>query len=131
MKDGNPHLQLAIKEAMKSKYTMRVGCVIYKGKKVIATGYNIACHPVRLSNEYLRWKHSLHAEVSAIVYALRQEKSLVGCTLLVVRINRNKELMMAKPCEYCTKAIQDLTPIKKVIYSTAEGLVQTKVEREG
>lgn len=123
----NPHVTLAIKEALKSKYSIKVGCVIYKGKKIISKGHNVACFPIKLSSEYLRWKHSLHAEVSAIVHAIREEKNLTGATLIVVRINRSGKLMPSRPCKNCMKAIIDLTPIKKIVYSCSGGLILEKV----
>lgn len=124
------HLSSAIKEALKSSYSIKVGCVIFKGKKVISKGYNVAYFPVRASKKYTCWKTSLHAELSAIVAALRKGKNLSGSTLLVIRLNKNMELMTARPCKYCMRAILDLTPINKITYScTKNKIVHEKINQ--
>lgn len=66
--------------------SMRLGCVIYKGKTILAKGHNCANANIKIPMKYLRWKGSLHAEVAAIINAIRRGKNLSGATLLVVRI---------------------------------------------
>lgn len=100
--------------------SMRLGCVIYKGKTILAKGHNCANANIKIPMKYLRWKGSLHAEVAAIINAIRRGKNLSGATLLVVRINRDNQFRIAKPCQYCELAIKELTPIRKVQYSINE-----------
>lgn len=100
--------------------SMRLGCVIYKGKTILAKGHNCANANIKIPMKYLRWKGSLHAEVAAIMNAIKKGKNLSGATLLVIRINKDNQFRIAKPCQYCELAIKELTPIRKIQYSINE-----------
>lgn len=101
-------------EAKKSHEKQRVGCVIFKQKKIISKGYNTSQKSVkRLHPRFQRWPHSIHAEVDAIIKA---KKNLKGCSLLVIRINNNSQFRMSKPCSNCSKYIE-YVGIKNIFYS--------------
>jgi len=124
-------IDLAVREAQKSTHLMRLGCVIFKGKSVIATGYNRAhTHTKDIPMKYLKWRGSLHAEMSAVFRALERKKSLQNASLLIVRINNQNQFRFARPCVYCTSGISELTPIRKVFYSINEYpyLIQTDIK---
>jgi len=41
--------------------------------------------------------------------------------LLIIRIDKDNRLKMAKPCFHCLKSIKQLNTIKKIYYSTGNG----------
>lgn len=108
-------IRKAIAEAKKSEYKIKVGCVIFDKKKIISTGHNGIRNHKKLHPNFQRWKGSVHAEVDTIIQA---KADLIGTTMLVVRINNNDELRLAKPCSDCMKYINHVG-IKKVLYSTS------------
>ena len=107
-------VEAAILSAEKSTYLQRVGCVIFKRTKVVSTGFNsVLKHRKKLNPVYQKWPGSVHAEVDAIINA---KTDLKGCNLLVIRINKQGEFRLAKPCKECQKYI-DYVGIRKVYYS--------------
>jgi len=116
----NHLIKIAIKEAEKSNFKHRHGCVIFKGSKIIATGYNEIRHCQRLDRKYKRWVNSLHAEQKTIIFS---DVSVKRCSLLVIRINNKGKLCNSKPCRLCMGLINDVG-ISKVYYSDSDGVVQ-------
>lgn len=113
-------VKIAIKEAEKSNFKHRHGCVIFKGSKIISSGYNELRHCWKLDNKYKKWKNSLHAEQKTIIFS---ETSLKRCSLLVVRINKNGQLVNSQPCRICMGLIKDVG-ISKIYYSDKDGNIQ-------
>ena len=114
-------IEFAKEEALKSDYKIKLGCVILDKNKVISRGHNYKQKSVKsLTKKFLYYEFSIHAEVDAIIKA---RTDLKGMTLVVVRINNSGELMYAKPCEHCQMYI-NFVGIKKVFYSTKEGVVE-------
>jgi len=109
----NHYIKLAINESRKSNYKAKLGSIIFYKKKIISIGHNSLRNHKKLHPKYQEWKGSIHAEIDSI---LKAKKNLRGCTMLVIRINKNDELRMAKPCKKCMKYIRDVG-IKKIIYS--------------
>lgn len=104
----------AIKEALKSTHIFKIGAVIFDKNKIISRGHNYSCKSVKSYNtKFVKWKGSIHAEVDAIIKA---RKPLKGLSILVIRINKNGKLGLAKPCKNCTKYINHVG-IRKVFYS--------------
>lgn len=91
----------------------RLGAVIVKKGKILTAKYNcLKTHP----KLFYRYQFPfLHAESHAIM-ALGMD-NCVNAIMYVVRITRNNELAMAKPCKECQKLIKDVG-IKKVYYTT-------------
>lgn len=84
--------------------------------RLISIGFNsyVKTHPyqqrcARKAGD--QFKQYLHAEISAIIKAKQQVHSIV-----VVRISRAGDFMLAKPCKVCYLAIQE-AGIKNVYYS--------------
>jgi len=130
---SHKYVELAVKEALKVttlSRNMRLGCVIFKGKTLIAFGHNHANIEKDIPMRYLKWKGSLHAEMAAIFSAFEKRKTLQGANILVVRINSDGQFRLAKPCQYCDLAIKELTPIRKVWYSIPEYPYIMKEERK-
>ena len=107
-------INLAIKEAKKSSHDFRLGAVIYKGKKIINSGFNQShkTHPIS--------KHpfsTIHAEVDAIIGTRREEMD--GADIYVHRLLKNGKSGLAKPCQYCESLLRDIG-IKKIYWSDNE-----------
>lgn len=113
-------IELAVKEAIKSKYRIRVGAVIFNRKTVISTGHNYALKSVRsITKKFVKYRYSVHAEVDAL---LRARTDLNGASILVVRINNKGELRYSRPCKECNGYLNHVK-IKNIFYSTNEGIV--------
>lgn len=90
----------------------RVGCVLVKDRRIIATGYNgsIKGHPHCaevgcLLNDEGRCIRTIHAEMNALLHA---KEDLDGATSYVTH----------EPCETCTKLLNQ-AGIKRVVFRRA------------
>lgn len=118
MKINHHLIDLAVSQANESEYPLfKIGCVIFKKNKVIAKSYN----KVIVIDGYYdfrikRYKDvvSIHAEMGALIKANGDD--VKGSNIIVVRINKNKQLRLAKPCKNCWANLK-LAGIKNVIYS--------------
>jgi len=123
---NSPILKAAIEEAKLSTYKQhKVAAVIFKGKRVIAVAHN----QVRSNKIPYRFKNFLessHAEAHCIIKAKR---NLEGYSILVVRLNNQHEIRMAKPCEFCHDFINYVL-IKNVYYTTNDGKVMKEVKEQ-
>lgn len=112
----------AIFQAKLSTHQHRIGAVIFKGKRIIASAHNA----VRANKVPHRWKNfyeSSHAEAKCIIDARR---TLKGYSILVIRLGRNDDnLVLAKPCEFCQGFI-DHVQLKDVFYSTNDSRIITE-----
>lgn len=114
-------LRLAKKLAAKSKFhRARVGAVIVKGARVLATGFNrigyskyLPCRP---------YPESIHAEQQAILSLLRDDRlsDLANSTIYISRILRNNSTGLARPCSVCSDLIRSVG-IRRVVYTTVNG----------
>ena len=117
-------LNRAVIEAAKSEFKQRVGCVIFKGNTIVATGYNIVRHCRHLPMKYKRWLNSLHAEQKAIIFT---NQNIKRCSILVIRLGARDQLLLAKPCMLCQGLIYD-SGIRKIYYSNRLGEIEEMVE---
>lgn len=110
----NTIINKCVAEAKLSTYYQRMGCVLFNKKRIISKGRN---YPLRgaksLHPTFQKFPYSIHAEADAI---LRAKKDLKGVSLLVVRINKRNQFLLAKPCVKCMAYIKH-TGIKRVFYS--------------
>lgn len=87
-----------------------------KGNKVLARSRN------RIGSRSRGCGYSdqtIHAE-RAVVKALGDLSQLRGCVLVVVRINKQNEILCSKPCADCTKFLEKCMKcygLRKVMYS--------------
>lgn len=87
----------------------KMGAVIVKNRRVIGSGQNSRkSHPLQRLFSKSDLKIALHAEISAIVDALRNhdENELRGSTIFVARVLKNGSRAIAKPCPVCERAIK-------------------------
>ena len=111
-------IKKAISEAQKSKERHKIGAVVFKGSRIISSAFNELRYAKKLARKYKKFEFSLHAETKAI---LRARKDLRNHSILVVRVNKQGEFLLAKPCKYCM-AYLEYVGIKTIYYSTKEGI---------
>jgi deoxycytidylate deaminase len=109
----------AIVEAKKSEFKQRHGCIIFKGNRILSSGYNEIRHCNRLESRYTRWINSLHAETRTILFS---RFPLLRCSILVIRLNHKDQLVNSKPCPLCLDLILDVG-IKNIYYSDSSGQI--------
>lgn len=109
-------IKIACKAAEKSTFDRhRLGAVIVRGHRVLATGVN----GIRYSREI--GKGTLHAEEAAIVKMLRSNRQhqLIGADLYVSRVRPNGSIGLSRPCNRCMDLIKSVG-ISRVFYTTNE-----------
>lgn len=104
--------KLAIEAANNSTEKHRMGAVLYTGSQYVV-GFN-RTFSVQVQNRNTQW--SEHAEAEVINHALHLGFNLTQSTLVVVRINKSGNLLLARPCKHCTTLIQKME-IPRVHYS--------------
>ncbi len=116
-------LRKATQEAEKSKHRHKVGAVIVRGGRIIASGHNKVGYTRLLKNR--RHESSVCAEQSAIMKLLdkREHGQLIGSTVYVTRVNRLFKAAMAKPCSHCQEIMRAVS-IKRCFYTDNNGTVQ-------
>jgi len=113
--------RIAEKQALKSTHAKhRMGAVIVKGGRVLATGYN------ELRPSSIIGRPTLHAEASAILKLLKENRleDLIGSTLYVTRFTRGGTISCSRPCEHCTNLIRSVG-IRSVLFISEEGSTET------
>lgn len=114
-------IKKALQQAEKSTYKHRLGACISIGRKVLGVGYNkVNRHQSKVKTD--SWNGSLHAEIAAVLDALRNHpvERLRGSTVTVVRIGKFGELRLAMPCKNCYNSLRNLG-IKEVRFSNDSG----------
>lgn len=107
-------LHQAIDQAHLADHHQKVGAIIFDKSKIISRGHNYSCKSVRkLHPKFQKWPGSIHAEVDSIIKA---KVNLKGKSILVIRVNRQDQLRMAKPCKWCMMYLVHVG-IHKVYYS--------------
>lgn len=103
-------LSLAKQASRKSGHDQyRMGCVIAKGNKLIASGHNInKTHP-KSPHKF----KTIHAEFMA---AHNAGYEIEGATVYVFREIKDGTPAMAKPCEDCWRFLYECG-VKEVVYS--------------
>lgn len=102
-----------LKEAYKSPMNIKHAACILKGNKIVSIGHNY------MPNYTFQNLKSIHAEVDALS-KLPKIYKLKKCNLKMVVIRLSKSdggLMMSKPCDNCSCAINKLGNITTTYYS--------------
>lgn len=123
-------LNKAIQSAKKSKmYPYKIGCVIFKGKRILSYGYNQKRSSSKIPVHYRKFPETLHAEHHAITQV--QDKSLLkGASMLVIRVTMGDNISLAKPCQNCMNSIL-FFGIKEIYYSNEKGeIILEKIQKE-
>ena len=108
-------IKQAFKQATKSTYLKaRMGAIIFNKKVILSKGTNYSLKSCcKLHPQFQEYKGSIHAEVDAIIKA---RKDLKGSSILIIRINKQNQFRLAKPCKECMKYLE-FVGIKKIYYS--------------
>jgi len=116
-------IELACKEALLSLCQHRVGAVIWDKKNIISVGHNYYLKSKRSYTKKFIKNTGIHAEVDAITNARTELK---GCSILVVRVARNHDLVLAKPCDWCYGYIKHVG-LRWLYYTTINDIVKERV----
>lgn len=107
-----------IKACEKSVCEHKLAACLYKGGAILRISNNQDKTMLYRKKYFSHATPTRHAEMNCIHGVPRDVLS--GCSLLVVRVNNEKELRSAKPCFACVNAIYD-AGIRKVYYSSYSG----------
>lgn len=118
-------LNQAISVAMASPSKKRVGSILLKKNKVIATAVNLdsKTHPIQYEwgcRVGLPQKSYLHSEISCLIRARD-----TADTIVVARVGGHSrtELRCARPCPVCTAYLKYQSNVVHVHYSTDDGFM--------
>jgi deoxycytidylate deaminase len=117
------YLKLAKRQALRSQHMpKRVGVVIVRGNKILASGYNKVSHPKVLSfpgiDGYNYW--SLHSEIDALS---KIEDARGSTAYLWATKARSKK---AKPCALCEKYLR-LRGVERIVFTLEDGTVREQI----
>lgn len=105
-------VELAVAQARKSAETFRHGAVLLDGRSVIAAGHNRNVNACGLN--------SIHAEMDAVWKAGRPVlKNVKNVHLVVVRLRRDQDFGLSRPCRACARALARLG-VRRVTYTTGD-----------
>ena len=114
-------IKKAIEEAEKSEFKVKMGAVVFKGSRILGYGFNEIRHCSKINPKYKKYDHTIHAEQKAML-SCKDWVKVSGSSILVVRLNKRNEFLLAKPCNMCMNMIIHLN-IKNVFYSTSDGQI--------
>lgn len=107
-----------------------LGCVAVLKNKIIASASNkLKTHPLQAHyDKYRQFNvmsdpkniHSLHAEIACLNMLRNQDICYKDLELYIVRLRRDRDYGLARPCIACFNYIQNLG-IRKIYYSTNFG----------
>jgi len=118
------YLDLARNMASNSSYgKIKHGAVLVKGGSIISASFNK--DKFSAFGERFR-QHGCghathHAELGCVLGVDRSKTA--GSSVFVVRVNRQGEDRLSKPCPMCHDVLK-FTGVKKVYYSTSEGTIE-------
>lgn len=110
-------IRIAAKQALKSTFKQhRLGAVIVRGNRILATGYN-SYRPSKIIGT-----HTLHAEAAAILKLLKEQRlaDLAGADLYVTRFTKGGRVGNATPCAACQSLIRSVG-IRRIYCSQDDG----------
>lgn len=87
----------------------KMAAIIAKRREILGVGLNSRkSHPLQKLFSKSEVKISLHAEIAAIIDALKDydEDELKGANIFVARVLKNGSRAVAKPCPICERAIK-------------------------
>lgn len=123
-------IKTCIEESEKSAHKVHIGAVLFKGKRILATGHN-AVRSNCIDPKFKNFPESLHAE-QACLLQLNDWTRLKNCSMLVIKTSKTeRKLGMARPCPYCQKFLMSLG-IKDIYYSNQDGeIIHEQLSFEG
>ena len=127
----------AEKVAMESKFNVyHLGCIAVVKNKIISSSPNkLKTHPLqKVYDSYREFNcrseprnmHSIHAEIACLNALRYQNINYKEIELYIVRVRRDGNLGMARPCVACSQYIKSLG-IRKIFYSTNFGYAYEEI----
>jgi deoxycytidylate deaminase len=125
-------LQQAFAVAMASNAPKKIGAILLKRNRIIASAVNdyTRTHPIqfwaaqnaaRIFNEpQLENKTYLHAELRSLIKAKEDADTIVVCR---VGGHGGHELRMSRPCRVCESYIHSCSSVVHIHYSTPQGFM--------
>jgi deoxycytidylate deaminase len=125
-------LQQAYAVAMSSDAPKKIGAILLKKNRIIASAVNDyhRTHPVqywaaqnaaRIFNEpQLQMKTKLHSEIRALIKARDDADTIVVCR---VGGHGGQELRLSRPCVICESYIRSCSDVVHIHYSTPSGFL--------
>ena len=110
-------VDMAIRQAARSSYHYRHGCVILSGKRVISAGHNDVRHRYGMV--------SVHAEINAL-WKIYDSDIYDNKRAVVIRVNETGNLCNSRPCDACMRALKR-HGVRNVVYSTSGGNLEMEV----
>ncbi len=105
------------KEASRCEMRHKLGCVVIKGNRVLASAHNQRRHAFLPKRSWQRREGTVCAERMALLKLLDKANNAV---VWVGRVNEKGDFLLAKPCEACQQMMLDLG-VKRVFYSCDDG----------
>lgn len=123
MRAADTIIGCALEESTRSEHSAKHGAVVYKKGNIIQSGRNQYCCASRLNHFHSKRIWSIHAEMNAL--GGLPKRITKGADILVVRTNKNGELVNSKPCNVCMGLIRTAN-IRRVLYSTDDGTIVSR-----
>ena len=124
------YFEIAKKAAENSTYgNIRHGAILVKGGRIL----NISFNKENFSSFGSRFRKpdtgnaTVHAEIGAVSGIPR--KHTYGADLYVVRVGKNGQFQMSKPCDMCRSVLRHVG-IKRVFYTSIDGKFKVLKVRE-
>jgi len=90
---------------------------IMDGSRIVSWGYNKVKKTHPLAKKYGHLFNCIHSELDALIKA---RDSLDKCKVVNVRIKKNGNVGLSKPCPQCQKMLED-HGVERVYYTTENG----------
>jgi len=113
-------LNYAINQASLNTHEYKIIAVLHRGGSIIRSKFNTSQY-IGYRSDVFAYSPTRHAEQSVLHNVPRD--ILLGCNVLVIRINRKGQLTSAKPCRACISALKK-AGISKVEYSNYRGEIE-------
>ena len=117
------YLEIAKREAQDSCFTHKHGAVLVKGGSVLNKSYNN-----RNFSSFMR-RHvpdderaTRHAELMCVLGLDRAVTR--GSTIYIVRVNKQGEYRLSKPCRFCQSVLR-FVGVRKAVYSMGNNKIGT------
>lgn len=105
-------LRILKKEAQKSNMKKKISAGLIYRNKLVSKGHN---YHTRMYMNFTSFTSSMHAEQDCINKINSNLKILKNSILIIVRIDKNEEIVKCEPCHTCKKLIEKFK-IPKIIY---------------
>ncbi|MEU8952553.1 hypothetical protein [Streptomyces sp. NPDC048489] len=102
-------IDLAVRQALRSRCRYRVGALIVAGNRVLAWSPNIPRNSPTVDYSHA----TFHAEEAV----LRRVQNASGAVAYIARVNRSGETLLARPCPRCQQALA-AAGVAKARYTT-------------